>query len=174
MEMNEKNNELIEKAYKLGKKFEKECTGCAQSSIAAIFKALSIWNDDVFKAASGLADGLGLTGDGSCGALIGASMVIGYLFGRESKDFDKIGKPMKSYKLVKQLHGEYLEKYDSCRCHDVQMKLVGKTYDLWNPKELKESFSSGMIEHCSEVVGNIAKIGTKIILKNGFQPYINE
>jgi len=77
--MEESKDLILEKAFKLGKKYEKECTGCAQTSIAAIFDALGIWNDDVFKAGSGLADGLGLTGDGSCGALVGASMVIGYL-----------------------------------------------------------------------------------------------
>jgi len=172
--MSEINNDLIDKAYELGKRFEKECTGCGQTSIAAIFKVLGIWNEDVFKAASGLADGLGLTGDGSCGALVGSSMVIGYLFGRESKDFKKFEKPMKSYELVKQLHREYLKNYGTCRCHDVQMKLVGKTYDLWNAKELQEAFSSGMLEKCSEVVGNTAKIATQIILENGFQPKINE
>ena len=87
--MSEKKSEYFNKAFDLGKKYEKTCTGCAQTVIAAIFDTLEIWNDDVFKAASGLADGLGLTGDGSCGALVGASMVIGYLFGREKKDFKK-------------------------------------------------------------------------------------
>ena len=71
-------------------------------------------------------------------------------------------------------YGEYLKNYGTCRCHDVQMKLVGKTYDLWNAKELQEAFSSGMLEKCSEVVGNTAKIATRIILENGFQPKINE
>ena len=83
--MSEEIENLSEKAFKLGKRFEKKNTGCAQTVIAGIFEALGIWNEDVFKAASGLADGLGLTGDGSCGALVGSSMVIGYLFGREKK-----------------------------------------------------------------------------------------
>ncbi|MFX1274412.1 MAG: C-GCAxxG-C-C family protein [Promethearchaeota archaeon] len=172
--MSEINKKILDNAFELGKKYEKECTGCGQTSIAAIFKALGIWNDDVFKAASGIADGLGLTGDGSCGALVGSSMVIGYLFGREYKDFKKMDKPMKSYKLVKQLHNEYLNQYGSCRCHDVQMKLVGKSYDLWNPEERREAFTSGMLEHCSTVVGNVSKLATKIILENGFKPDINE
>ena len=71
--MTENKEEIMELAYKLGKKYEKQYTGCAQTSIAAIFDALGIWNDDVFRAGSGLADGLGLTGDGSCGALVGSS-----------------------------------------------------------------------------------------------------
>ena len=137
--MNQSKEEILAKAYDLGQKYEKKNTGCAQTVIAAIFQALGIWNDDVFKAASGMADGLGLTGDGSCGALTGASMVIGYLFGREFKDFGDMYKPMMSYKLVKDLHDKYVESYGSCRCHDVQESFMGRTYNLWDPNDLKEA-----------------------------------
>jgi C_GCAxxG_C_C family probable redox protein len=163
--------EISNKAFEFGQKYEKEYTGCAQTVIAAIFDALGIWNDDVFKSASGLADGLGLTGDGSCGALVGASMVIGYLYGREKKDFKDMTKPMKSYALVKKLHNMYIKEYGSCRCYDVQKKLLGRTYNLWDADELKEAFHSGMMDHCSKLVGNIAKHATKIILMNGFIPH---
>ncbi len=163
---------IINKAFELGKKYEKKNTGCAQTAIAAIFDALGIWNEDVFKAGSGLADGLGLTGDGTCGALTGGSMVIGYLFGREHKDFGDMMKPMKSYALAKKLHDMYVKKYGSCRCYDVQESLVGRTYNLWDEQELKEAFSSGMMEHCSTLVGTIAKFATKIILGAGFKPTI--
>jgi len=156
--------QILEKAFKLGQKFEKEYTGCAQTVIAAIFEALGIWNEDVFKAASGLADGLGLTGNGTCGALVGGSMVIGYLFGREKKDFKDPTKPMKSYSLVKKLHDQYIKKYGSCRCHDVQKSLCGRTYDLWDPQQMQEAFKSDMLKHCSELVGTVAKLTTKIIL----------
>jgi C_GCAxxG_C_C family probable redox protein len=162
--------EILDKAYELGKKYEKQCTGCSQSAIAAIFEALGIWNEDVFKAASGLADGLGLTGDGSCGALVGASMVISYLFGREHKDFKDMYKPLKSYKLVKELHDKYVSIYGSCRCFDVQQKLMGRTYNLWNEKEFEEAASSGMMNYSSDVVGNVAKMAVQIILDNEFSP----
>jgi len=167
--MDEIKEEVIKKAFELGKKYEQKCTGCAQTAIAAIFDSLDIWNDDVFKAASGLADGLGLTGDGSCGALVGSSMVIGYLFGREKQDFPNITKPMKSYGLVKELHDKYVEKYGTCRCYDVQKRGLGRTYNLWDPKEMKEAFSSGMLDYCSTIVGEVAAMATEIILKNGFK-----
>ncbi|MFX1453418.1 MAG: C-GCAxxG-C-C family protein [Promethearchaeota archaeon] len=163
--MEKLDEEILENAFKLGQKYEKRNTGCAQTVIAAIFDAIGIWNDNVFKAASGLADGLGLTGDGSCGALVGASMVIGYLFGREKKDFKNPMKPMKSYELVKKLHDQYVEKYGSCRCYDVQKSLCGRTFDLWDPKQMQEAFQSGMLEHCSKLVGTIAQMATRIILE---------
>ena len=159
------NEELFEKAFNLGQKYEKKCTGCAQTVIAAIFDTLGIWNEDVFKAASGLADGLGLTGDGACGALVGASMVMGYLFGRDRKHFKDVMSPMKSYGLVKELHSKYVEKYGSCRCYDVQKILLGRTYNLWDQKELQEAFQSGMMEHCSKVVGTMARLAVELILK---------
>jgi C_GCAxxG_C_C family probable redox protein len=168
--MSKKNDEYLKKAYELGQKYEKKYTGCAQTAIAAIFDTLGIWNEDIFKSASGLADGLGLTGDGSCGALVGASMVIGFLYGRDRKDFKDVFNPFKSYELVKKLHDQYIEKYGSCRCYDVQESLCGRTYNLWDQNELTEAFSSGMIEHCSKVVGNVAKLAVQIILEQGFEP----
>ena len=170
--MEQSRKEILTKAFELGQEFEKKNTGCAQTVIAAIFQALGIWNDDVFKAGSGLADGLGLTGDGSCGALTGASMVISYLFGREFKDFKDMYKPMKSYRLVKKLHDQYVDKYSSCRCHDVQEALIGRSYNLWDPKELQEASQSGMMEHCSKLVGNVARLATEIILDAGYTPEI--
>jgi C_GCAxxG_C_C family probable redox protein len=173
-QMSDSNDRILEKAYELGVKYEKECTGCAQTVVAAIFEALGIWSDDVFKAASGLANGLGLTGDGSCAALLGASMVISYIFGREHKDFEEMYKPMKSYGLVKKLHNKFLREYggeiNSCRCSDVQKGLMGVTWDIWSLNEMDDSFKTQMIDSCSKLVGNIAKLATEIILENGYAP----
>ncbi|MFX1293688.1 MAG: C-GCAxxG-C-C family protein [Promethearchaeota archaeon] len=168
--MKESEDQILNKAFELGQKYERKCTGCAQTVIAAVFEALGIWNNDVFKAASGLADGLGLTGDGSCGALIGGSMVIGYLFGREHKDFKDMYKPLKSYRLVKELHDQYIKQYGSCRCHDVQKSFMGRTFNLWDQNDMKEAFKLGMMNHCSKLVGNIAKLVTNIVLKSGYKP----
>jgi C_GCAxxG_C_C family probable redox protein len=162
--MSDSNEVLFKKAFDLGQQYEQKFTGCAQTTIAAIFDTLGIWNEDVFKAASGLADGLGLTGDGTCGALTGASMVIGYLFGRDREHFHDRMHPLKSYSLVKQLHDQYVEKYGTCRCYDVQKALMGRTYNLWDPEELKDASQSGMMKHCSKVVGTMARQAVELIL----------
>jgi C_GCAxxG_C_C family probable redox protein len=160
----EKKGGIVGKASKLAEEFEKKCTGCAQTTIAGIFEALDIENDDVFKAASGLADGLGLTGDGTCGALMGGAMVISYLFGRERKDFEDMLKPMKSYLLVKKLHDQFTEKYGTCRCSELQKSLMGRTFNLLDRKEFEEAIEFGMINYCSKVVGTAARLATMIIL----------
>jgi len=169
--MAESNELILKKAFDLGKKYESECTGCAQCAVAAVFEALDIWDDNVFKSASGLADGLGLTRDCACGALVGASMVISYLYGREHKDFKDILKPFKSYELVKKLHSQFIEKYGSCRCENLQISFTGRAYNLWDPDEIAEAFApGGLIDYCPDLVGNVARLATKIILDEGFKP----
>jgi C_GCAxxG_C_C family probable redox protein len=164
--MTEKNTEEIsERAGRLAEEYEKTCTGCAQSSVAGLLDALEIENEDVFKAASGLADGIGLTGDGSCGSLTGCSMVIGLVFGRERKDHSDMMKPMKSYLLCKELHGEFIRQYGSSRCHDIQKKIMGRTFDLLDPGEFEEAWKMGMLEHCSRVVGHAVRKTAEMILR---------
>lgn len=163
--MNKSKDETAERAYELGERYEQECTGCAQTTIAGIFDAIDIKNDDVFRSASGLADGLGLSGNGTCGALVGGAMVISYLFGRKQKDIKDMFKPMKSYLLVKKLHDRFLERYGTCRCHDVQDSLIGRTFNLLDKKEFQEAIEFDMVKHCSKVVGTTAKFATMIILE---------
>ena len=76
-----------------------------------------------------------------------------------------MSKPMKSYILSKKLHDEFVKKYGSCRCYDIQQKLMGRTFNLYDPNELKQATEFGMFEHCSKVVGETARLATKIILE---------
>jgi C_GCAxxG_C_C family probable redox protein len=160
-----KAEEIANRAFELAEEYEKECTGCAQTTIAGIFDALDIENDDVFKAASGLADGLGLSGDGACGALVGGAMVISYLFGRERVDFKDVFKPLKSYLLAKKLHDQFVKKYGSCRCYNLQESLMGRTFNLLDRTGFEEAMEFGMVKYCSKVVGTTAKLTTQIILE---------
>jgi C_GCAxxG_C_C family probable redox protein len=159
----ENREEIAARAGQLAEEYERTCTGCAQSAVAGLLDALEIDSHDVFKAASGLADGIGLTGDGSCVALTGCAMVIGLAPGRERKDHRDMMKPMQSYLLCKELHDEFIREYGSCRCHDIQQKLMGRTFNLLDPKQLEEAFKEGMLEHCARVCGTAAKRTVELI-----------
>ena len=164
--MTERSPEAIaERASQLATDYEKTCTGCAQSAVAGLLDAFEIDSEDVFKAASGLADGIGLTGDGSCGALTGCAMVIGLVLGRERKDHRDMMKPMQSYLLCKELHGEFIREYGSCRCHDIQQKIMGRTFNLLDPKQLEEAMKEGMLGHCAGVCGAAARKAAELILR---------
>jgi C_GCAxxG_C_C family probable redox protein len=157
--------EMAEEAGRLAAEYERKCTGCAQSVVAGLLDSLGIKEEGVFKAASGLADGIGLTRDGSCGALVGGCMVMGLIFGRERKDHQDMMKPMQSYLMCKELLEDFLEQYGTSRCNDIQLKLIGRTYDMYDPDQLQEAFQSDMIEHCSGVVERAARKAARIILR---------
>lgn len=163
--MEKSKDEILDKAFQRAKQHEMESGGCPQCTLAGIFEALDIENVDVFRAATGLADGVGLTGDGHCGALSGGAMAISYLFGRKKEDFPKMMKLIKANILSKKLHDQFVEKYGTCRCTDIQTKLVGRFYNLYDPAEMEAAMKAGMMDKCSTLVGEVARMATQIILE---------
>ena len=163
--MEDIDENVLNKAFESGKRHEIKSTGCSQSTVAGIFDALGLENDDVFKAATGFADGVGLTGDGPCGALSGAVMVISYLFGREAKDFGDMMKQVPALTLSKKLHDQFIEKYGTCRCADIQTKFVGRFFNLYDPEEMEAAYKAGLVDKCSTLVGEVARMATRIILE---------
>ena len=163
--MEKSMNEKLDMAFENAKKYEMRSGGCPQCTIAGVFDALEIENDDVFKAGTGLADGVGLTGNGHCGALSGGVMAIGYMFGRDKKDFGDMRKLLKANILSKKLHDQFVEKYGTARCKDIQTSMVGRFYNLYDPSELQEAVKAGMMEKCSTLVGEVARMTTRIILE---------
>jgi C_GCAxxG_C_C family probable redox protein len=161
----EGNEVIVNKAYRRAKEYEQQFTGCCQTTIAGICDALNIKSEDLFRAGSGLADGLGLTRNGTCGALVGGCMVIGYLFGRPRKDFPDMLKPMKSYLLCKKLHDSFSRIYPSIRCRDIQESVMGQTFNLLDKNEAKQAITFGMFEYCSKIVGTVANLTCLIILE---------
>ena len=115
---------VMEKAYQLGKKYEQTYKGCSQCVIAALQDAFNIRNDDVFKAATGLAAGGGLCTDGSCGAYSGAIMLPSSLLGRQRDDFaDTAGVLFRNFELIQKLREKFIQEYGSAICRNIQTKL---------------------------------------------------
>jgi len=155
---------MLDRAFQCGKNYEMNNGGCPQCTLAAIFDVLGIEDDAVFKAATALADGVGLTGDGHCGALSGGTLAIGYLCGREKKDFADIMKLLPANLMARELRDRFAEKYGTVRCHDLQNKFFGRFYNLYDPVELEAAFKNGMLNTCSTVVGETARMTVDIIL----------
>ena len=157
--------EVLNRAFTLAKEYELKNGGCPQCVLMGIFEALEIENDSVFKAGTALADGVGLTGDGHCGALSGGAMAISYLFGREKKDFGSRRKLLKANLLSKRLHDEFIEKYGTCRCADIQKQTFGRFFNLYDPQDMEAAAKAGMADACSTLVGEVARMATRIILE---------
>ena len=162
-------NDTAEKAYQLGKKYEHDFGGCSQCVVAALQDAFDIRNDDVFKAATGLAAGGGACIDGNCGAYSGAIMMLSLLQGREKADFaDSTGAMFKNFTLVSKLHDRFIQEYGSVICRDVQTKKFGRPYYLADPGEFQKFEKAGAHEvHCPEVVGEAARWAAELIIGEG-------
>jgi len=95
------------RAYKLAFEYESKYGCCPQCVVAAIEGVFNLKMDDVFKAGHSLAEGVGLSGNRTCGALSGGAMVLSYKYGRERKGFH-LGRRMKSHVLTKKLYDRFV------------------------------------------------------------------
>jgi len=158
--------QIIKKAYDLGFEYEKDYGGCAQCAIAAIQDATGIKNDFIFKAGSGFAGGGGLKLSGLCGGYSGSVMMMSAFFGRvrDKIDGDREDK-YSSLKMAAALGEKYVEKYGDVICREVQVKIFGRSYDLWDPtdKKLFEK-AGGHEDKCTTVVADAASWAAELIL----------
>ena len=156
---------LAEKAYELGKIYERDYRGCSQCLIAALHDTFNLRNDDVFKAATGLAGGGSRSTDGSCGAYAGGIMILSSLVGRERDKFsDSEGIRFQTMDLCQKLHDAFIQEYGTVICRDIQTKVMGRPFYLPDPDEFKKFEESGAHTiHCLEVVGKAAKWVAEII-----------
>jgi len=153
-----------EKAYEKGFANENDFGGCAQCAIAALYDVFpELKNEDVFRAATGLGAGVGLSARGNCGALTGAVMMVSQLYGR---DLTNIADPEKkrfvAYRLGKKLVGKFLAEYGTVTCGEIQTKIMGRSFDLYT--EWNEFLAAGgHSTACTAVVGNAAKWAAELI-----------
>ncbi len=157
-------DEMLDEVCKRAKAYELRGGNCAQCSLSAIFEVLGIDDENVVRSATGFADGVGLTGDGHCGALSGGTMAISYFFGRKKEDLARVGKQLKALLLAKKLHEQFIAEFSTCRCHDIQVKQFGRFFNLYDMEEMKAAQAAGLPEQCSTLVGKTARMALNIIL----------
>ena len=144
---------------------EMQYHGCSQSTLAALLKHLNLENPAVFKSTSGLAGGVGRTGEGTCGALSAGVTAISLIYGR-----DKLESAMESAGYAEAMRrsgilcNKFAEQFGSLKCHDVQRKISGRDWNLNDEKERLE-FISVMTPACSDVCRKTAEFATEVILE---------
>ena len=159
-----KREEMLEEVYKQAKAYELRGGNCSQCSLSAIFEVLGVEDENVVRSATGFADGVGLSGDGHCGALSGGTMAISYFFGRKKEDLGRMGKQIRALLLAKKFHEQFMKEFSTCRCHDLQVKQFGRFFNLYNMEDMKAALAAGMPEGCSTLVGKAARMALEIIL----------
>lgn len=116
---------------------------CSQSIFAAYAMQFGISQDTALKIAAGLGGGVGRTGE-ICGAVTGATLVLGLKFGTTDPK-DKSAK-YDCYSKVKTFCDEFKNRTGSLICRE----LLG--FDFTSPDGAARSRQPGAFEHCPEFV----------------------
>ncbi len=168
--------ELLDKAFELGVNFERYSGSCSQCTAAALHEILG-FEDAIVKAAACSCGGQCRQAVGTCGAVIGGTMVLDYYFGRPASmlstvekipaNMEALGAGMEKSRLLCQ---KFLDKYQSILCPGVQKSIFGRAYLLSDPDEFQKFEDAGAHSDptkCMSVVGNSARWVMEILLDEG-------
>lgn len=159
---------FLKKAYEQGFEFETHYHGCAQCAVGALYEVFpELRNDDIFRAASGLGGGVGLTCKGHCGGLTGGVMVLSQLYGRElSHIADPERKRAVAFGLGEKMVQRFLDEYGTIICEEIHEKVMGRPFSLLDPED-KQAFEAagGHTTACPSVVGNGVRWAAELLLE---------
>lgn len=167
---------LLDKTHKLGADYEKYSTGCSQSTVAALHDILG-FDNSLVRAASSSCAGQAAQVVGTCGGLIGGTLVLDNYFGRPvEKMSDKeviqenVDSLLNAMGIAKLLYDKYIEEYGTIICPHIQTQLFGRQYYLWDPDDLAEFEEAGGHSDpgkCTNIVGNAVRWTMEILIDKG-------
>ena len=157
--------EIIGRAYSLGYENEQKYGCCPQCVLAAIQDVLGVVDDATFKASHGLAAGGGLSTGGTCGALAGGMLALSAKYGRDRAHFGN-GRFIQSYELGKRLHDRFVAEFGSPICAEVQTRLLGRPFNMWDANDFKAfEAAGGHRDKCTRVAGTVAAWTAEMLIE---------
>ena len=113
-------------------------------------------DDAVFKAASGLSGGVGGQGD-ICGAVLGAGLALGMVYGRKRDDIGNMDALRESGVPVAKLYKWFETEFGSATCRDIRTVFGGGTYyDFAVPWQKELADEADVFGKCSDLCGKTA------------------
>ena len=166
--------ELLEKAYELGVNFEKYSGSCSQCTAAALHEILG-FEPVIVKIASSSCGGQAGISAGTCGAVVGGTVVLDYYLGRPAELLSATCENIKgkdalksSMEASRSFCMKFQEKYGSILCPGVQKKLFGRSFNLQNPSDWNAFINAGGHSDpgkCMSVVGNAARWALEVLIE---------
>ena len=136
------NDDVLIRVYDLAFAYERDYGCCSQCVLAALQDELGIGDDALFRASHTLAGGGAVTVSGTCGALAGALLAVGSVYGRQRADFGA-GPHAESFRQGKRVIDAFVEEFGSPLCADVQTRLMGRSFNLLDPADFARFRGSG-------------------------------
>ena len=163
--------ELLDKAHKLGVQCLQNSGSCSQCTVATLHELLS-FEDVVVRIVTSSNGGQAEQAMGTCGALIGGTIVIDYFFGRpvESVSFQgRVKGPEESVEVAKLLYDRYIKEYGTIICPHICVQLFGRHYYWQDSGDMEEFVRAGGrdVDKCPGVVGKAARWVMEILMDKG-------
>ena len=158
--------QLLEKAYDLGVDFERHSGSCSQCTVAALREILG-FEDAIVRVASSSCGGQAGLSTGTCGAVIGGTIVLDYYLGRpaelvsSTQAITQGGEALsRAMEAARTLCEKFVRQYGSILCPGIQENIYGRSFNLQDPAEWKAFMEAGAHtdpSKCMSVVGNAAR-----------------
>jgi C_GCAxxG_C_C family probable redox protein len=159
--------QLMDKAYQLGFDFEKYSHSCSQSAVAAMHEMLDI-DDVVVRVATSSAGGQAARITGTCGALIGGTIVLDYFFGRRAEEMSytdpalaNVASLHNAVEVAGALFDKFVKEHGTIICSHIQTRLFGRPFFIADEEEMAKFEQMGghtdPEKSCCRVVGNTSR-----------------
>ena len=166
--MNSKTKELI---YKTGMEYEAKYGGCAQCVLCTLADTVLEIDPAVIKSATALMAG-GIRSGNSCGAFSGALMAISTVTGRSPEDMSNTQAVAETTVPARMLYQKFMDEYGSVLCRDIQYKIMGKSYRMYDPDDMKRFLEDGgHDDKCTRVVAKAAVWVAEILEECGIRKF---
>lgn len=123
---------------------------CSQSVVLSFKDLVGINEKDLVKISSPFGGGMGRMRE-TCGALTGAFIILGYLYGNDDNDAKK---KMDLYVRVQEIAKKFIEINGFMACR----KLLHLDHDIDSPKPEERNAEYYHKRQCPEIVGSAARI----------------
>jgi C_GCAxxG_C_C family probable redox protein len=166
--------QLLDKVYALGVDFERYSGSCSQCTVAALHEILG-FESVIVKIASSSCGGHAGFSVGTCGAVVGGTIVLDYYLGRPADLLSATHEiPESQNALMSSIEAsgafckKFHDKYGSILCPQVQKRLFGRAYNLQDPSDWDAFVAAGAHidpAKCMSVVGHAARWVLEMLLE---------
>ena len=159
--------DIIEKAVETAKATQVRDDLCSRSALFGLQTVFDFIPDSLVNASASLAGGCG-SASGSCGAYCSGLLAIGLKYNSTMAEeaenpaaFEKTAAAFNKYR------DRFMLTMGTTYCPEIQKKVFGRSYKLYDPDEVKEYLSlPGHAEKCAEVVGVATRLAAEMLLEN--------
>jgi C_GCAxxG_C_C family probable redox protein len=166
--------QLLDKVYELGVDFERYSGSCSQCTVAALHEILD-FEPVIVKIASSSCGGHAGISSGTCGAVVGATIVLDYYLGRPAELLSATRETPEgqdalhsSMETSRAFSNKFIDEYGFILCPGVQEKIYGRSFNLQDESDWDSFIAAGAHTDptkCMSVVGNAARWALDMLIE---------